>query len=585
MAGLFFEIIEPGNLPRRATVRVDLTIGREFHNDVVVNDSKVSGSHAKIIQKDDDFYLVDLGSSNRTHIFDGPSLSENDEWKLTVGVRFKVGQVEFVVCESPEEEGEEEPKKPAVKPLSPLELPRDGALVGPILAPHSGLAPGLGPDSGITSEEEFPEFDTKTLRVLGEPLPEKTDDVESTLVSIPAVDPPSSPESVEAEQLASEAGACHSEERTSTNRIADILPDAESEAKTTNLDLQDLAPISDLKYQVPWDGKGPDPDEETIFSSPPPPRMPHADEQADTDKVAPSRVVDPNGATVLSPNMSPNASADTVRSEQGAPLACVDSESADATVVSQTPAPKESPGVDSFVSSPTDTPAENAALEQRLAMMRPRLIFCHADFKDCRFITKNNFSIGRASDSKAESVDCALSHENVSAKHAVVIHREGRFFLEDCGSRNGTAVDGSRLQVMKMAELRLDTWIMIGDVQALFVTDRDRFMNEPDHGFYHGALGYLVTQRLVPTGLAENLWRACTKENQHPGEKLVLEGRISVKQWREALVAAKSGELPPVAPKSKWKPLAILTFLAALVVIALLLLEFGLIQQLHWGQK
>lgn len=233
--------------------------------------------------------------------------------------------------------------------------------------------------------------------------------------------------------------------------------------------------------------------------------------------------------------------------------------------------------MDSFVSSPTDTPAENAALEQRLAMMRPRLIFCHADFKDCRFITKNNFSIGRASDSKSEPVDCALSHENVSARHAVVIHREGRFFLEDCGSRNGTAVDGSRLQVMKMAELKLDTWIMIGDVQALFVTDRDQFMNEPDHGFYHGALGYLVTQRLVPTGLAENLWQACTKENQHPGEKLVLEGRISVKQWREALVAAKSGELPPVAPNSKWKPLAILTSVLAWVVIALLLLEFGLI--------
>lgn len=48
--------------------RPSVTMGRQSHNNLVVEDSRVSRSHARIVYRQDQFYLVDH-STNGTYVF------------------------------------------------------------------------------------------------------------------------------------------------------------------------------------------------------------------------------------------------------------------------------------------------------------------------------------------------------------------------------------------------------------------------------------------------------------------------------------------------------------------------------------
>jgi pSer/pThr/pTyr-binding forkhead associated (FHA) protein len=50
----------------------ELTIGRAPGNQLVIEDPRVSSDHAKVIRVDDDFWLLDLGSSNGTFVNEQP---------------------------------------------------------------------------------------------------------------------------------------------------------------------------------------------------------------------------------------------------------------------------------------------------------------------------------------------------------------------------------------------------------------------------------------------------------------------------------------------------------------------------------
>ncbi|MHC4852244.1 MAG: FHA domain-containing protein, partial [Planctomycetota bacterium] len=51
------------------------SIGRRSSNDIVLNDEKVSGRHAEVVQEEDHFLLKDLGSTNGT-LMDGRPITE-----------------------------------------------------------------------------------------------------------------------------------------------------------------------------------------------------------------------------------------------------------------------------------------------------------------------------------------------------------------------------------------------------------------------------------------------------------------------------------------------------------------------------
>jgi hypothetical protein len=72
-----------------------------------------------------------------------------------------------------------------------------------------------------------------------------------------------------------------------------------------------------------------------------------------------------------------------------------------------------------------------------------------------------DLTLGRAS-----ANDCVLAHDSVSRRHARLYQRaDGRWMIEDLGSKNGIRVDGRRVDA---AELAASQWLAIGDVFCEF---------------------------------------------------------------------------------------------------------------------
>jgi pSer/pThr/pTyr-binding forkhead associated (FHA) protein len=51
-----------------ALENIDITIGRDIANDIVINDAEVSRKHARLFVQGDQFFLEDLGSTNGTFV-------------------------------------------------------------------------------------------------------------------------------------------------------------------------------------------------------------------------------------------------------------------------------------------------------------------------------------------------------------------------------------------------------------------------------------------------------------------------------------------------------------------------------------
>ncbi|MHC1683905.1 MAG: FHA domain-containing protein [Clostridiaceae bacterium] len=72
----------------------DFTIGRKPKNSLVLNDPFVSGNHAKIYLKNNEYILEDLGSTNGTMI-NGELI--NEKTYLTIDDEIKIGELIFKV--------------------------------------------------------------------------------------------------------------------------------------------------------------------------------------------------------------------------------------------------------------------------------------------------------------------------------------------------------------------------------------------------------------------------------------------------------------------------------------------------------
>jgi pSer/pThr/pTyr-binding forkhead associated (FHA) protein len=75
-----------------------------------------------------------------------------------------------------------------------------------------------------------------------------------------------------------------------------------------------------------------------------------------------------------------------------------------------------------------------------------------------------NLSLGRTSDN-----DIALDDPFLSKKHAMFTVRESKVYLEDLNSRNGTFLNGSRLNKGADALLADGDKISMGNVEFLFI--------------------------------------------------------------------------------------------------------------------
>jgi hypothetical protein len=95
-----------------------------------------------------------------------------------------------------------------------------------------------------------------------------------------------------------------------------------------------------------------------------------------------------------------------------------------------------------------------------------RVIF----FRKCDAAFKGMFSVGRSSD-----CDLTIPHMSVSKRHALIEVRKGGFYITDPSSRNGTFVDGRRLDPSHPTRVRSSDTIRFGDVPTYFFSPGDLY--------------------------------------------------------------------------------------------------------------
>ncbi len=98
---LLIRVVDGPHRGTRAPVREGFAIGRKA-GDLILKDSKLSVKHAHIEWRDSDWFLVDLGSSNKIKV-DG---SRCQEVVLHPGLRFILGSTTFEVLEKPHQLGQ-----------------------------------------------------------------------------------------------------------------------------------------------------------------------------------------------------------------------------------------------------------------------------------------------------------------------------------------------------------------------------------------------------------------------------------------------------------------------------------------------
>ena len=85
---------------------------------------------------------------------------------------------------------------------------------------------------------------------------------------------------------------------------------------------------------------------------------------------------------------------------------------------------------------------------------------------DKKYEIKNGVTIiGSAS----EKVDCVISQKGISRVHAKITDEDGKFYLKDMNSTNGTMVNGRMLSCYEICEVKGGDRIQLGNTECIFV--------------------------------------------------------------------------------------------------------------------
>jgi pSer/pThr/pTyr-binding forkhead associated (FHA) protein len=180
------------------------------------------------------------------------------------------------------------------------------------------------------------------------------------------------------------------------------------------------------------------------------------------------------------------------------------------------------------------TPVVAVDLESKLHQAMPRVLVKGESVKRRVRLMKAKCKLGRA-----ETADVLLPHESVSEQHAEIDFDGTAFALRDCGSTNGTLVDGAVVR-SQTTTIRRNTLLGFGSLRGLFVcVDPTTLANDRRHEeralrllVKAGRLGRDVAQQVVAMAKADT--------SQTIGEVLLLETPLEPADWANAVVAVRS---------------------------------------------
>ena len=166
--------------------------------------------------------------------------------------------------------------------------------------------------------------------------------------------------------------------------------------------------------------------------------------------------------------------------------------------------------------------------QAKLSSMGARLLLLND--ADLRALDVNSvdFKVGRGS-----TANCSMKHRGVSSEHARIVFSGAHnlFLVEDLGSANGTQIDGAPLTANSPRELRCDTHLRFGGVDAVFLQAMDAdFIPIPEDR--HGNAANLLKAR---GQLSAAVIRQAEKDAKQQGVSLaevLLLGRHMIEQSR-----------------------------------------------------
>ena len=101
-----------------------------------------------------------------------------------------------------------------------------------------------------------------------------------------------------------------------------------------------------------------------------------------------------------------------------------------------------------------------------------KLVVTSGDIGFDEFEFEGRVLIGRDPD-----CDLTIARAFISRRHAAIDCADGRYFIEDLGSSNGTVLNGSTVQ---LAELHEQDAILLGDCQLVFLLNDSSFLGGPE---------------------------------------------------------------------------------------------------------
>jgi pSer/pThr/pTyr-binding forkhead associated (FHA) protein len=173
-------------------------------------------------------------------------------------------------------------------------------------------------------------------------------------------------------------------------------------------------------------------------------------------------------------------------------------------------------------------------LETRLHDALPRLFVKGDTMKRRIRLLKTRCTVGRG-----ESSDVLLPVESVSEAHAEIIFDGTRFVLRDCGSRNGTFVDGNHLRSTQQPLTR-HSLIGAGTLRAIFLCNT-KDGGKGERRCEERALRMLVGAGRLTRDEGQQILRiASTDTSQSIAEIVLMETALAPTDWVTAIAGARN---------------------------------------------
>jgi pSer/pThr/pTyr-binding forkhead associated (FHA) protein len=209
----------------------------------------------------------------------------------------------------------------------------------------------------------------------------------------------------------------------------------------------------------------------------------------------------------------------------------------------------------------------------RFKAAQARLVIAAEHDKRVVPIEEMEVVVGR--DSKG--VQITVAHQSVSSKHAKIRFENGRFYLEDLKSSNGTFLDGNPVAVA--TPINGDQAITFGTVDCLFVQKNPESGGAEGGQDPHAAVlcDHVVRLGKATQQQAKDVLAEHRRSGASLGQLFVERGVISPKEWSEIYRQRQIiGTLAPLAQKggsSFSKTLGIVVVIAGLAALAFFFLR------------